>query len=166
MKAIDVCRFRVRPRPTLPNVNLTGGTATGPAKPLPPEFQSFMDSAKEGVVIVSFGSYVLDLPQHISDKNLQVLLQLPMKSVSRSNLTSSDPKKILTVPWIPQNDLLGHPHTKVFVSHCGNSGQYEALYHTVPIVATPLFDDQRYNAERIRVKGFAEVLGLYTCTAE
>ncbi|XP_076442614.1 UDP-glucuronosyltransferase 2B9-like [Babylonia areolata] len=154
------------PRPTLPNVKLIGGTATGPAKALSPEFQSFMDSAKEGVVIVSFGSYVLGLPKHISDKILQVLLQLPMKSVFRSNLTSPDPKKILTAPWIPQNDLLGHPHTKVFVSHCGKNGQYEALYHAVPIVATPLFVDQSYNAERARVKGFAEVLDLNTCTAE
>ncbi|XP_076457769.1 2-hydroxyacylsphingosine 1-beta-galactosyltransferase-like [Babylonia areolata] len=154
------------PKPILPNVKLIGGTATGPAKALPPEFQSFMDSAKEGVVIVSFGSYVLGLPKHISDKILQVLLQLPMKSVFRSNLTSPDPKKILTALWIPQNDLLGHPHTKVFVSHCGKNGQYEALYHAVPIVATPLFTDQPYNAERARVKGFAEVLDLNTCTAE
>ncbi|XP_076442592.1 UDP-glucuronosyltransferase 2B33-like [Babylonia areolata] len=154
------------PKPSLPNVKLIGGTATGPAKALPPEFQSFMDSAKEGVVIASFGTYVLGLPKHISDKILQVLLQLPMKSVFRSNLTSPDPKKILTAPWIPQNDLLGHPHTKVFVSHCGKNGQYEALYHAVPIVATPLFLDQNYNAERARVKGFAEVLDLNTCTAE
>ncbi|XP_076441020.1 UDP-glucuronosyltransferase 2B4-like [Babylonia areolata] len=154
------------PKPTLPNVKLIGGTAPRPAKVLPPEFQSFMDSAKEGVVIVSFGTYVLGLPKHISDKILEVLLQLPMKSVFRSNLTSPDPKKILTAPWIPQNDLLGHPHTKVFVSHCGKNGQYEALYHAVPIVATPLFADQRYNAERVREKGFAEVLDLNTCTTE
>ncbi|KAL8614773.1 hypothetical protein ACOMHN_017754 [Nucella lapillus] len=154
------------PRPTLPNVKLIGGTATGPAKALAPEFQSFMDSAQDGVVIVSFGSYVLNLPQHISDKILQVLLQLSMKSVFRSNLTSPDPEKILTSPWIPQNDLLGHPHTKVFVSHCGKNGQYEAFYHAVPIVALPLLDDQHYTAERVRVKGFAEVLDLNTCTAE
>ncbi|KAL8603845.1 hypothetical protein ACOMHN_049664 [Nucella lapillus] len=154
------------PKPTLPNIKLIGGTATGPAKALAPEFQSFMDSAQEGVVIVSFGSYVLNLPQHISNKVLQVLLQLPMKSVFRSTVTSPDPKKILTSPWIPQNDLLGHPHTKVFVSHCGKNGQYEALYHAVPVVAFPLFMDQPYNAERARVKGFAEVLDLNTCTAE
>ncbi|KAL8566587.1 hypothetical protein ACOMHN_054809 [Nucella lapillus] len=154
------------PKPTLPNVKLIGGTATGPTKALAPDFQPFMDSAKEGVVIVSFGSYVLGIPQHVSDKILQVLLQLPMRSVFRSNLTSPDPKKILTSTWIPQNDLLGHPHTKVFVSHCGKNGQYEALYHAVPIVATPLFLDQPYNAERARVKGFAEVLDLNTCTAE
>ncbi|KAL8603855.1 hypothetical protein ACOMHN_049674 [Nucella lapillus] len=154
------------PKPTLPNVKLIGGTATGPAKALAPEFQSFMDSAQDGVVIVSFGSYVLNLPQHISDKVLQVLLQLPMKSVFRSTVTSPDAKKILTSPWIPQNDLLGHPHTKVFVSHCGKNGLYETLYHAVPVVATPLFVDQPYNANSAHSKGFAEVLDLNSCTVE
>ena len=154
------------PKPTLPNVKLIGGTACGPAKRLPPEFRSFMDDAPQGVVIVSFGSYVLDLPEDISDKILHVLLQLPMKSVFRSKLTSPDPEKILTSPWIPQNDLLGHPNTKVFVSHCGKNGQYEALYHAVPVVATPMFMDQAYNVERVRVKGFAEVLDLRTCSAD
>ena len=154
------------PNPSLPNVRFIGGTATGPAKPLPQQFRSFMDGADEGVVIVSFGSYVLNLPEDISDKVLQVLLQLPMKSVFRSNLTSPDPAKILTSPWLPQNDLMGHPNTKAFVSHCGKNGQYEALYHAVPVVATPMFADQPYNAERFRVKGFAEVVDLRTCTAE
>ena len=154
------------PKPTLPNVKLIGGTASGPAKPLQAEYRSFMDGAKDGVVIVTFGSYVLGVPKHVSDKVLKVLLQLPMKSVFRSNLTSPDPEKIMTSAWIPQNDLLGHPNTKVFVSHCGKNGQYEALYHAVPIVATPIFTDQVYNAERARVKGFAEVLDLNTCTAQ
>ncbi|KAL8579437.1 hypothetical protein ACOMHN_026802 [Nucella lapillus] len=154
------------PRPSLPNVKLIGGTAAGPAKPLPPKFQSFMDSAAQGVVIMSFGSIVLHLPKDISDKLLQVLLQLPLKSVFRSNLTSPDPNKILTSPWIPQNDLLGHPNTKVFFTHCGKNGQYEALYHAVPMVSSPLFADQFYNAKRAQVKGFSETVDLKTTTAE
>ena len=154
------------PKPTLPNIKLIGGAAAGPAKRLPPEFQSFMDGAPQGVVIVSFGSYVIDLPKHISDKILQVLLQLPMKSIFRCRLPSPDPEKILTSEWIPQNDLLGHVNTKVFVSHCGKNGQYEALYHAVPIVATPFFTDQIYNAERARTKGFAEIVDLKSCTAD
>ncbi|KAL8579442.1 hypothetical protein ACOMHN_026807 [Nucella lapillus] len=154
------------PRPSLPNVKLIGGTATGPAKPLPPNFQSFMDSAAQGVVIVSFGSYILHLPKDISDKLLQVLLQLPLKSIFRSNLTSPDPNKILTSTWIPQNDLLGHPNTKVFFTHCGKNGQYEALYHAVPMVSSPVFVDQFYNAKRAQVKGFSETVDLKTTTAE
>nr|KAG5703168.1 hypothetical protein BaRGS_027333 [Batillaria attramentaria] len=154
------------PRPSLPNVKLIGGTATGPAKPLPSEFKTFMDSATEGVVIVSFGSYVLNLPKEISDKVFSVLQQLPFKSVFRSNLKSPNPAKILTSPWLPQNDLLGHPNTKVFVSHCGKNGQYEALFHAVPVVATPMFVDQPYNAERMRVKSMAETVDLKTVTED
>lgn len=152
------------PKPSLPNVKFIGGTVKGPAGSLPPDFLSFMDNATEGVIVVSFGSYVLGIPREISDKLFNVFQQLPMKVVFRSNLTSPDPLKIKTSRWLPQNDLLGHPHTKAFVSHCGKNGQYEALYHAVPVVATPLFYDQPYNAERMRVKGLAEVLDLRTCT--
>ncbi|KAK7506363.1 hypothetical protein BaRGS_00002475 [Batillaria attramentaria] len=154
------------PKPSLPNVKFIGGTVKGPAEPLPPDFKAFMDTAREGVVIVSFGSYVLGLPKEISDKLFHVFEKLPMKVVFRSNLTSPNPSKIMTAHWLPQNDLLGHPNTKVFVSHCGKNGQYEALYHAVPVVATPLFYDQPYNAERMRVKGLAEVLDLRTCTVQ
>ncbi|XP_076468962.1 2-hydroxyacylsphingosine 1-beta-galactosyltransferase-like [Babylonia areolata] len=154
------------PRPSLPNVKLIGGTATGPAKPLSPPFSSFMDTATQGVVIVSFGSYILDLPKPISDKVFKVLMELPFKAVFRSNLTSPDPGKILTAAWIPQNDLLGHSNTKVFVSHSGKNGQYEALFHAVPVLATPIFADQVYNAERARTKGFGETVDIRTVSAE
>ncbi|KAK7113576.1 UDP-glucuronosyltransferase 2A1-like [Littorina saxatilis] len=153
------------PKPSLPNVKFIGGTVKGPAGPLPKEFNSFMDDALEGVVLVSFGKYVLGLPTDISDKLFEVFESLPMKVIFRSNLTSPNPSKIMTSTWLPQNDLLGHPNTKVFVSHCGKNGQYEALYHAVPVVATPLFYDQPYNAERMRVKGLAEVIDLRTSTA-
>ena len=30
-----------------------------------------------------------------------------------------------TWPWVPQNDLLGHPSTRAFLTHCGSNGMYE-----------------------------------------
>ncbi|KAL8573678.1 hypothetical protein ACOMHN_007231 [Nucella lapillus] len=154
------------PRPTLPNVKLIGGTATGPSNPVKGKLGQFLDSAEHGVILVTFGSYVLNVPKEISDKLWEVYSQLPYKIIFRSNLTSPDPEKIYVSPWIPQNDILGHPKVKAFVSHCGKNGQYEALFHEVPVVAVPIFGDQPYNAERMRVKGFAEVLDLRTSTAE
>ena len=29
------------------------------------------------------------------------------------------------VTWVPQNDVLGHPSTKAFLSHCGANGMNE-----------------------------------------
>ncbi|PVD26850.1 hypothetical protein C0Q70_11997 [Pomacea canaliculata] len=73
-------------------------------------------------------------------KGLSEDWNLPFKSVFRSNISSPNSKKILTSSWIPQNDLLAHPNTRVFVSHCGNDGQYEALFHAVPVGYNNMFD--------------------------
>jgi hypothetical protein len=39
-------------------------------------------------------------------------------------------------------DVLGHPHTKAFVSHCGMHSVNEAAYHGVPLVALPFQFEQ------------------------
>uniref|UniRef100_A0A4W4ENZ8 UDP-glycosyltransferases domain-containing protein n=1 Tax=Electrophorus electricus TaxID=8005 RepID=A0A4W4ENZ8_ELEEL len=60
--------------------------------------------------------------------------------------------------WIPQNDLLGHPKTKAFITHGGTNGLYEAIYHGVPMVGLPLFVDQPDNMNHMRTKGAAVML--------
>ncbi|KAL2780351.1 UDP-glucuronosyltransferase 2B7 isoform 3 [Daubentonia madagascariensis] len=57
--------------------------------------------------------------------------------------------------WIPQNDLLGHPKTKAFITHGGANGIYEAIYHGVPLVGIPLFADQPSNIAHMKAKGAA-----------
>jgi len=39
-------------------------------------------------------------------------------------------------------DVLGHPNTRVFVSHCGVHSVYEAAFHGVPVVAVPFQFEQ------------------------
>nr|XP_044622641.1 UDP-glucuronosyltransferase 2B31-like isoform X2 [Equus asinus] len=57
--------------------------------------------------------------------------------------------------WIPQNDLLGHPKTKAFITHGGANGIYEAIYHGIPVVGIPLFADQPDNVAHMKTKGAA-----------
>ncbi|XP_072797042.1 UDP-glucuronosyltransferase 2B31-like isoform X4 [Vicugna pacos] len=57
--------------------------------------------------------------------------------------------------WIPQNDLLGHPKTKAFITHGGTNGIYEAIYHGIPMVGIPLFADQPDNIAHMMAKGAA-----------
>ncbi|XP_010776938.1 UDP-glucuronosyltransferase 2A1-like [Notothenia coriiceps] len=57
--------------------------------------------------------------------------------------------------WIPQNDLLGHPKTRAFITHGGANGIYEAIYHGVPMVGIPLFGDQPHNMVNMKTKGAA-----------
>lgn len=51
-------------------------------------------------------------------------------------------ENLLIRDWIPQNDLLGHPKCRLFVSHGGINGVLEAAYHGVPIAGYPMFADQ------------------------
>ncbi|KPP57660.1 hypothetical protein Z043_124595, partial [Scleropages formosus] len=63
--------------------------------------------------------------------------------------------------WIPQNDLLGHPKTRAFITHGGTNGLYEAIYHGVPMVGIPMFADQPDNLFHMVTKGAAVMLDLY-----
>jgi UDP:flavonoid glycosyltransferase YjiC (YdhE family) len=52
------------------------------------------------------------------------------------------PENVYLQPWLPQNDILGQSNTVLFITHCGNNGLYEALYHGVPVLGIPLFSEQ------------------------
>ncbi|EOB07005.1 UDP-glucuronosyltransferase 2C1, partial [Anas platyrhynchos] len=71
-----------------------------------------------------------------------------------------------TYDWIPQNDLLGHPLTKVFITHGGTNGIYEAIYHGIPLVGIPMFADQHDNIAHMRAKGAAVELDFGTLKTE
>ena len=49
--------------------------------------------------------------------------------------------------WAPQLDILAHPATAAFVSHCGWNSTMESLSHGKPILAWPMHSDQPWVAE-------------------
>jgi UDP:flavonoid glycosyltransferase YjiC (YdhE family) len=53
--------------------------------------------------------------------------------------------------WVPQADVLGH--ASVVVCHGGSGTTLGALAAGVPLVVTPLFADQPYNARRVAASG-------------
>ncbi|GJM90718.1 hypothetical protein PR202_ga07024 [Eleusine coracana subsp. coracana] len=57
--------------------------------------------------------------------------------------------------WAPQVRVLNHPATAAFVSHCGWNSTLESVSAGVPIVAWPLYAEQRMNAVIL-----AEVAGV------
>jgi len=59
----------------------------------------------------------------------------------------------LLTTWVAQQDILGHPKIRLFISHGGLLGTQEALFHAVPTIVIPLFADQDYNADRIESRG-------------
>lgn len=73
---------------------------------------------------------------------------------------------IKVASWLPQNDILGHNKTKLFINHGGGHGLMEAAYHGVPMICAPFFGDQYDNAYITKRKGFAEIVDLDTIAAD
>ncbi|KAF7643066.1 hypothetical protein LDENG_00245850 [Lucifuga dentata] len=152
------------PRPTMPNVVYIGGFQCTKAKPLPAELEAFMqNSGQHGVVVMSLGTLVSALPHGITEAIAAAFAQLPQKVIWRyvGERPSSLGNNTLLMDWLPQNDLLGHPKTRVFVSHGGTNGIYEAIYHGVPVLGLPLLFDQFDNA-----RGVARVVDVTSLTTE
>ena len=67
---------------------------------------------------------------------------------------------------MPQNDVLGHVKTKLFLSHLGHNSMYEAAYHGVPIVGFPMWTDQPENARQIARAGMGLWVDINSVTEE
>uniref|UniRef100_F1MFF6 UDP-glucuronosyltransferase n=2 Tax=Bos taurus TaxID=9913 RepID=F1MFF6_BOVIN len=157
------------PRPRLPNFEFVGGLHCKPAKSLPKEMEEFVQSSGEnGIVVFSLGSMVSNMSKERANVIASALAQIPQKVLWRYDGKKPDtlgPNTQL-YKWIPQNDLLGHPKTKAFVTHGGSNGIYEAIYHGIPIVGLPLFADQPHNIVHMKAKGAAVRLDLETMSTE
>ncbi|XP_066537755.1 UDP glucuronosyltransferase 5 family, polypeptide G1 [Hoplias malabaricus] len=157
------------PRPSMPNIVYIGGFQCHPSQPLSAELEDFMQSSGEhGVVVMSLGVMVTALPRDITEAIASAFAKLPQKVIWRylGERPSSLGNNTLLLDWLPQNELLGHPKTRAFVSHGGTNGIYEAIYHGVPVLIVPLLFDQFDNALRLEVRGAARVLEVATLTAE
>ncbi|XP_052387849.1 UDP-glucuronosyltransferase 2A2-like isoform X1 [Carassius gibelio] len=170
LQGADIWLMRVNfvfdfPRPTMPNIIYVGGFHCKPAKTLPHDLEVFMQSSGEhGVIIMSLGSFVSVLPDDLTAEIAAAFATLPQKVIWR--YTGKRPSTLgnntLLVDWMPQNDLLGHPKTKVFIAHGGTNGLQEALYHGIPVIGIPLFFDQYDNLVRLQVRGGAKIVTLTT----
>lgn len=156
------------PRPHLPNFEFVGGLHCKPAKPLPKEMEEFVQSSGEhGVVVFSLGTMVQNLTEEKANLIASALAQIPQKVLwrysGRTPATLGSNTRLFN--WIPQNDLLGHPKTKAFITHGGINGIYEAIYHGVPMVGVPLLADQPHNIAHMEAKGAAVKVSLSTMTS-
>nr|XP_019571210.1 PREDICTED: UDP-glucuronosyltransferase 2A2 isoform X3 [Rhinolophus sinicus] len=156
------------PRPYLPNFEFVGGLHCKPAKPLPKEMEEFVQSSGEyGIVVFSLGSMVKNLTEEKANLIASALAQIPQKVLWRYK--GKKPAMLgantRLYDWIPQNDLLGHPKAKAFITHGGTNGIYEAIYHGVPMVGVPMFADQPDNIAHMKAKGAAVEVNINTMTS-
>ena len=152
-----------------PHYQFVAGINTRPAKPLPPDLEDFARKAGDGLVVFTLGSFIKRVPSGIMDKFMAAFRRMRYSVVMRFDgdmNVDSVPANVKISRWLPQNDLLGHPNTRLFISHVGNNGQLEAVYHGVPMLAAPLFSDQPYNAQRSEHRGYGKTIDILNFTVD
>jgi hypothetical protein len=157
--------------PHMPNTIPVGDVMTGrPGRPLPADLEKFVAASTDGVIVVSFGSYVDNVPDYVVDKFCDAFRRLrPGLHVvwkSRQSNSCSDAANVKTLPWIPQNDLLADDRVRLFVSHGGLNGLMETIYHAKPVIVFPFYSDQPTNAAAVASKGFAIRMDIGDFTAD
>ena len=161
--------------PTSPAVIQAGGLHCVPSKPLPRYLESYVDgSGDAGFIIVSFGSVLkgTDMPTHIRRIFLSTFDRLPQRVLwkwedqSGTKNDSTIPPNVKLISWMPQQDLLGHPKIRLFITHGGLFSNQEAVYHGVPFIVMPVFADQPINAQKAHDDGYAIRIDLDNLTEE
>ncbi|XP_027713203.1 UDP-glucuronosyltransferase 1-1 [Vombatus ursinus] len=157
------------PTPIMPNMVFIGGINCAYTKPLPHEFEAYVNASGEhGVVVFSLGSMVSEIPMTKAMEIAEALGTIPQTVLWRytGNPPSNLSKNTKLVKWLPQNDLLAHPKTRAFITHAGSHGIYEGLCNGVPMVLMPLFGDQMDNAKRMESRGAGVTLNVLEMTSD
>ncbi|GAB1604393.1 2-hydroxyacylsphingosine 1-beta-galactosyltransferase [Argonauta hians] len=129
------------PNTIYPYFRQVGGLTSRPGKPLPPYLLRFFNGAKHGVIIMSFGNEFENITDQLANLLILNLQHLPQRILVKTNRNATI-GNIKMMTWFPLNDVCAHPKTKLVISHCGNNGFFESLYHGVPHVCMPVFDEQ------------------------
>lgn len=138
---------------------------------VPLEYQEFVeDSSSKGTIVVAFGHVIswVGAPEETIKTffdAFEVLTdyRIVWQYTGKVLKTFSHVK---IVKWLPQIDLLSHPKTKIFVSHCGAKSLVEAICSEVPVLAFPMFAEQMRNAEIIRSKGVGIKMNKFSMSKE
>ena len=124
-------------RPVMPNSIMAGLMTCKPPQPLPEDLASFVDSAKHGVIFVSFGSVLQasKMPEHKRRMMLNVFARLKQKVIWKWEVPMPDaPENVLISSWLPQTSLLAHSNVVLFVTHGGAGSYQETICHRTPLV--------------------------------
>ena len=156
-------------KPLMPDVIPVASLMARDAKPLPTDLQSYMDKSANGVILVSFGTMVAEIPPEVIIKMFKAFETLDHNVIFRyphpADLTNVPPN-VRVMSWVPQNDILAHSNVKLFITHCGMNSIVETFYHGVPVIGFPHNVDQFSNAALAKSKGIGEVMAIHDFTSE
>ncbi|KAH7725283.1 UDP-glucoronosyl and UDP-glucosyl transferase family protein [Aphelenchoides avenae] len=160
------------PRPVSHKVIYVGGVGVNP-RPLDKNFDDILESAVQGVVLVSFGNVVQSsaMPNATKWAFLRAFASFPTITFLWKHGDRDDPEvkqctNVVPRTWVPQKDLLGHPKLLAFITHAGANSVMEAALAGVPMICIPMFGDGMRNAKMAEYRGIARIVKKKELSAE
>ncbi|XP_012284570.1 UDP-glucuronosyltransferase 2C1 [Orussus abietinus] len=136
-----------------------------PALQLSSDLELFL---ARGFIFVSMGSSVRasGMPETLRETFVAAFSTLPFNVVWKwdGGYIKNLPGNVRTAGWWPQQELLGHPKLRAFVSHGGLLSLHEAAYHGAPTLVLPVFCDHDGNAAQAEKQGYAMIMDLARIT--
>ncbi|KAK3930011.1 UDP-glycosyltransferase UGT5 [Frankliniella fusca] len=161
------------PIPLVPSIVEVGGMQARPAKPLPADILAWVNegSAPNGFVFMSFGTNVksAEIDKGRRDAILRAFGRIKQRVLwkyEEDDILDKLPPNVRVIKWAPQNDILGHPNIRCFVTHNGGLSTQEASYHGVPIIGVPFFADQLLYAKKTERIGVGRTVPYRAITEE
>lgn len=117
----------------------------------------FLDQSEEGIIYFSLGSNVKS--KLLDKKKINLIMEafseLPYKVLWKyeNDVLLNKPSNVEIRKWFPQQDLLGHPNVKLFITQAGLQSVEEAISNEIPLLALPFLGDQYRNARKIEELG-------------
>ncbi|KAK3925416.1 UDP-glycosyltransferase UGT5 [Frankliniella fusca] len=161
------------PMPLVPSIVEVGGMQAQPARPLPADILDWVNekAAPHGFVFMSFGTNVRSssINKGKRDAILRAFGRIKQRVLwkyEEDDILDKLPANVRVVKWAPQNDILGQPNIRCFVSHNGGLSTQEAGYHGVPILGIPFYLDQMHYAKKTERIGVGRSLSYHNITEE
>jgi glucuronosyltransferase len=158
------------PRPKMPGLVGIAGVHIRNPKPLPENIKTFLDGAKDGVIYISFGSFLRssEMPKDKYEAMLNTFRKLKQRVLWKweSEEIPDLPANVMVQKWLPQSDVLAHKNIKLFITHGGLFGSQEAVFNGVPMVLFPFYGDQHLNGVRMQERGICLMQAMSEMTSE
>ncbi|KAJ9057552.1 hypothetical protein DSO57_1021625 [Entomophthora muscae] len=149
-------------QPLPPNIKLVGPILSQHPPPLDESLTAYLLTHNR-VLFVAFGSLLSLQPPELTR-----ILNGALEAMERGHidgliwglgktLVTGLPSKhdfladsrFLFLPWAPQQAILNHPHTILFLSHGGLESCFEAMHSRTPVLTLPFFGDQEHNSRKL-----------------
>ncbi|CAL4100362.1 unnamed protein product, partial [Meganyctiphanes norvegica] len=158
-------------QPMVQNVVYAGGIHLKDAKPLTGELKEWVESSGDaGFIYMSFGSIIKS--SQMPEEYRQVFIKA-FSSIDQKVLWKFDQETMADLPdnvrlrkWLPQQDILGHPKLRLFITHGGLHSITEAVNNGVPVLGVPLFADQFSNMAQVQNRGWGKAIDWNNFTAD